>query len=56
MKMWTEKGIDGKEIVRMMSENEEDVVELRRLAEAGDLDDRESFGDDPGVWKEPDDE
>lgn len=59
MKTWTEKGIDGQTITRILPENEEDVAKLRKMAEGGGsgdvLDDRESFGDDPDAWKEPDD-
>lgn len=54
MKTWIERGIDGKEIVRMTPENEDDVAELRKQAESGDLDDRESFGDDPDAWESDD--
>lgn len=56
MKTWMEKGIDGRTITRMMPENEEDLVELGKMAEDDELDDRESFGDDPDVWEKSNDE
>lgn len=52
MKTWTEKGLGGKTITRMLPENERDVEKLRKLAEDGKVDDRESLGDDPEVWEE----
>lgn len=45
VKTWTEKGIDGETVTRMLPETGADVEEIRKMAEVGDLDDRESFGD-----------
>ena len=45
------KGLNGKEIVTLIPENEEDEKELERLAKAGKLDMRDSFADDPQAWK-----
>lgn len=45
MKVLTEKGLSGKTVTRYLPENDEDVEELRRKAEGGELDDRESLGD-----------
>ena len=42
--------IDGERVTLYQPETEEDVRKLREMAEKGDLDDRESFGDDPDAW------
>ena len=46
-------GLDGKEIVRLILETDEDLEELRKLDEQGKLDARHSFGDDPAAWARP---
>jgi hypothetical protein len=43
--------MDGSPVTRLFPENEDDMQELYRLAEAGELDARESFGDDPEAWE-----
>lgn len=40
----------GKTYTVLIPENEADLAELRRLEKAGQVDARESFGDDPAVW------
>ena len=45
------RGMNGKLITRLWPENEDDLAELHRLAASGELDARESFGDDPEVWE-----
>ena len=42
--------VGGKQVVRLIPETVEDLAELRRLDEAGLLDARSSFGDDPDTW------
>ncbi len=37
--------LDGREVIRMIPENEADVQKLRRLAEAGQIDDDDSMAD-----------
>lgn len=41
-----------REVVRLTPETEEDLREIDRLREAGLLDHRNSFADDPGAWDE----
>ena len=43
---------DGKEFTLLEPENKEDLKTLLEMAEEGDLDDRESFGDDPAAFEE----
>lgn len=43
--------MDGSPVTRLIPENNEDMQELYRLAAAGELDARESFGDDPEAWE-----
>lgn len=46
------KGVDGKEVVMLIPETDEDMAELERMAKVGELDARQSFADDPDAWKE----
>lgn len=45
-------GKNGKVIIELMPETEEDIAELERMAAEQDIDRRESFSDDPGAWRE----
>ena len=45
-----ERCTNGKVVTILIPENEADLEEIRLGAEAGKIDDRESFGDDPEVW------
>lgn len=38
-------GLNGEEITQLIPENDEDLEELKRLDEEGELDTAESFGD-----------
>lgn len=40
-------GANGRTIVELIPESSADLDELRQMAEDGELDDRESFADDP---------
>jgi hypothetical protein len=42
--------IDGKQVVRLVPESDEDVAEIRRLDAAGLIDARTNFADDPDTW------
>ena len=43
--------MDGSPVTQLIPENKEDMQEIYRLAATGELDARESFGDDPEVWE-----
>lgn len=45
-------GKNGKTIVELIPETDEDLAELERMAAEQDIDQRESFADDPDAWKE----
>ncbi len=49
-------GIDGKRIVEMIPENEEDERTLEQMAAAGAIDARDGFSEEPELWDdgEPD--
>lgn len=44
-------GKNGKTIVELIPETEEDMAELERMAKEQEIDQRESFADDPEAWK-----
>lgn len=44
------KDINGKTVTLFTPENEKDIEELKRREDAGNLDTRESFADDPEAW------
>jgi hypothetical protein len=48
-------GIDGKKIIELIPETVEDEKLLEQMATDGELDNRDSFADDPGVWFNPKD-
>lgn len=48
-------GIDGKKIIELIPETVEDEKLLEQMAIDGELDTRDSFADDPGVWSDPKD-
>lgn len=50
------KGLKGKIIVELIPENEADELELERMIEAGEVDARDSFSDDPAAWEDDTDE
>lgn len=50
MKEEIKTGADGKQIVFLVPETEEDVRELERRINAGEVDQRDSFADDPSAW------
>jgi hypothetical protein len=41
---------DGKQVVRLIRESDEDVAEIHRLDKAGLIDARTNFADDPDRW------
>lgn len=43
--------MNGLPVTRFSPENDVDMAELYHMAERGELDMRESFGDDPEVWE-----
>jgi hypothetical protein len=43
-------GLRGNQIVRLIPETDDDLAELRKLDEQGELDVSDSFGDDPAAW------
>jgi hypothetical protein len=43
--------MDGSPVTQLIPENKEDMQEIYRLAATGELDARESFGDDPELWE-----
>lgn len=45
-------GKNGKVIIELIPETEEDIAELERIAEQQDVDQRDSFADDPSAWEE----
>jgi hypothetical protein len=50
MKEEIEVDADGNEIIFLVPETEEDVKELERRINAGEVDQRDSFADDPEAW------
>lgn len=44
-------GVNGKRIIELIPETEEDIAELARMAEQQDIDQRDSFADDPAAWE-----
>lgn len=42
---------DGNEIIFLVPETEDDVKELERRINAGEVDQRDSFADDPDAWE-----
>lgn len=44
-------GKNAKVIIELIPETEEDIAELERMAERQDVDQRESFADDPDAWE-----
>ena len=44
--------MNGQPVTRLTPENAEDEAKLYRMIESGELDARESFGDDPEVWEQ----
>lgn len=46
------KGMNGKTIIELIPETEEDIRELERLAKEQEIDMRDSFGDDPAAWED----
>jgi hypothetical protein len=45
-------GKNGKVIIELIPETDEDIAELERMADKQDIDRRDSFADDPDAWKE----
>ncbi len=50
MKEEIEFDADGNKIVFLVPETEEEVKELERRINAGEVDQRDSFADDPSAW------
>lgn len=44
------KGRNGKIIIELIPETDEDIAELQRMADEQSIDDRHSFADDPAAW------
>jgi hypothetical protein len=44
------KGRNGKTIIELIPETDEDIAKLQRMADKQDIDDRHSFADDPAAW------
>lgn len=44
-------GKNGKTIIELIPETEEDVAELERMVKEQPVDNRDSFADDPAAWK-----
>ncbi|MGE0542497.1 MAG: hypothetical protein AB7R89_20205 [Dehalococcoidia bacterium] len=44
------KTIEGKQVVHLIPESDEDLAEIHRLDEAGLIDARTNFADDPDMW------
>ena len=55
MKRIKHKGLNGKTAIELIPENDADREEIRRMVERDELDDRDSFGDDPEAWGFPPD-
>lgn len=51
MKEEIEIDAEGNEIVFLVPETEEDVKELERRINEGEVDQRDSFADDPSAWE-----
>lgn len=47
-------GIDGKMIVELIPENEQDEIVLAQMVDEGVADARNGFSEDPEVWQEDD--
>jgi hypothetical protein len=43
--------MDGTTGTRLIPENADDVAEIHRMKDTGEIDARESFGDDPELWE-----
>ncbi len=45
------KGRNGKTIIELIPETEDDIREIERMAKEQGIDSRDSFADDPSAWE-----